>query len=298
MKLQQFWQRHLILVLILWSIYSLLARQGWLAYGVGLILWVLMVYLTAPGVFWTYVYLLPSRNNYDVAKTSRKLQRAIVHKPLIALPYASLGILYARNNRWSEAIPPLEEATRLGTKKEQNDYKTILAVAYRETANYETAYRLLDELVAQGVRTFKVYYNYAACFLRQNRLPEALKMAEKTRSLNTAAAEPVLLLARIYFAQQDYRAAKDNYDWAITHMNWPVESFYWLGRCELELGETAAAVEYLTKAVERITDDPNLSDVTAAEAQEWLERARSLAPVETVESGEEQSGKETEPLNE
>jgi tetratricopeptide (TPR) repeat protein len=273
MKLQQFWQKHLNWALILWSIYALLARPGWLAFGAGLVLWVLVVYLTAPGVFWTYVYLLPSGNNYDVAKTSRKLQRAIVHKPLLALPYASLGILYARYNRWSEAIPPLEEAVRFGTKKERNDYQTVLAVAYRETANYEAAYRLLDELVAQGVKTFKVYYNYAACYLRQNRLPEALEAARQARALNSTAAEPVLLLARIYFAQRDYRAAKDNYEWAIAHTRWPVESFYWLGRCELELGETAATVEHLTQAVERITDDPNLSDVTAAEAQEWLERA-------------------------
>jgi hypothetical protein len=54
-----------------------------------------------------------------------------------------------------------------------------------------------------------------------------------------------------------------------------VESFYWLGRAELELGLTVQAVEHLEKAVERITDDPALSDVTAAEAGEWLAKARN-----------------------
>jgi tetratricopeptide (TPR) repeat protein len=274
MKLQQFWQKNLNWVLILWSIYALFARPGWLVFAAGAVAWVLIVYLTAPGVFWTYVYLLPSGNNFDLEKTSRKLKRAVARKPLITLPYASLGILYARNDRWQEAIPLLETAIRLASKKEQVNLKTVLAVAFRETANYEGAYRLLDELLAQGTKTFKVYYNYAACYLRQDRLAEALKAAQRARSLNLTASEPVLLLARIYFAMQDYQAAKDNYEWAIAHTRWPVESYYWLGRCQLELGETPQAVTSLEKAVERITADPNLADVTAAEAQEWLERAR------------------------
>jgi tetratricopeptide (TPR) repeat protein len=159
-------------------------------------------------------------------------------------------------------------------------------VAYRETANYDGAYRLLDELVAAGVKTYKVYYNYAACYLRQNRLTEAQEAAGRARSLNTVVPEPVLLLARINFAQHDYQAAKDNFEWAIAHTRWPVESFYWLGRCRLELGELPQALIDLEKAVERISDDPNLSDVPAAEAQEWLERARTLA-AEQKESEEE-----------
>jgi tetratricopeptide (TPR) repeat protein len=275
MKTAQFWQKNLNWLLIIWCIYAFLTRPGWVAFGAGVIGWALVVYLTAPGVFWTYVYLLSFHNSYDWERNSRRWQRVIARKPLIALPYTSLGILYARNNRWAEAIPLLETAIRYGSKKEQVEFRTVLAVAYRENGAYERALSALDELVAQGVDTYQVYYNYAACYLRQNRLAEALIAAQRARSLNANAVEPVLLLARIYFALSDYRAAKDNLEWAIARTNWPVESFYWLGRAELELGELPPALEHLAKAVERITEDPNLADVSVTEVREWLEKAQA-----------------------
>ncbi|HYH03702.1 MAG TPA: hypothetical protein VEC37_11405, partial [Bacillota bacterium] len=164
MKFQQLWQKYLNWVFILWSIYAIFAHPGWIVFALGLVAWVALVYLTAPGVFWTYVYLFPSKNNYDTEKTIAKLQRAIDKKPLITLPYYSLGVLYAKNNRWQEAVPPLEEAIRFGDKKEQIELKTILAVAFRETGAYEKAFQILDQLTAQGVQSFKVYYNYAMCY--------------------------------------------------------------------------------------------------------------------------------------
>lgn len=275
MNFKQLWQKHLNWVFIVWSIYAIMAHPGWLAFALGMVVWVGVIYFTAPGVFWTYVYLLPSNSNYDTEKTIAKLQRAIDHKPLISLPYASLGILYARNGRWAEAIPHLEAAIPLGTKKERIEIKTILAVAYRETGDYQGAFRILDELVAQGIKNFKIHYNYAMCYLRQQRYNEALEAIEKARALKLDSAEPVLLLAKIYFTMGRFTDARDNYEWAIAHTNWPVESYYWLGRAQLELGEAVKAVEHLEKAVERIVDDPALSDVSADEARQWLERARA-----------------------
>ena len=281
MKLQQLWQKYLNWVFILWTVYAILAHPGWIVFALGLVAWVALVYLTAPGVFWTYVYLFPSKDNYDTEKTIAKLQRAIARKPLITLPYYSLGVLYARNNRWQEAIPPLEEAIRLGNKKEQVELKIILAVAFRETGAYDEAFRILDQLTAQGIQSYKIYYNYAICYLRLNRFAEAVEAAQKARTLKLDSAEPVLLLGKIHFAMGEYAAAKDDYEWAIAHTNWPVESYYWLGRAELELGNYAKAVEHLQKAVERITDDPALSDVPATEAEEWLARSQTLAGQET-----------------
>lgn len=286
MNLKQLWQKYLNWVFILWSVYAIFLHPGWLVFAVGMVAWIALVYLTAPGVFWTYVYLLPSKSNYDTEKTIAKLQRAINKKPLITLPYASLGILYARNGRWAEAVGPLEEAVRLGNPKEQIEINTILAVACRETGDYNRVFRILDALIAQGVKNFKLHYNYAMCYLRLNRFDEALEAAEKARSLKLDSAEPVLLLAKIYFAMGRYTDARDNYEWAIAHTSWPVESYYWLGRAQLELGEPEKAAEHLEKAVERIVDDPALSDVTADEARQWLERARTIVSKEKKSEAE------------
>ena len=90
--------------------------------------------------------------------------------------------------------------------------------------------------------------------------------------------DPVLLIARIYFDRQDFASAKDNYEWCIKHTSWPVESYYWLGRSELELGLIDQACAHLATAVERITEDPLLSDVPQEEAQAWLDKARAQRP--------------------
>ena len=156
----------------------------------------------------------------------------------------------------------------------------------RVTDQPDAALKMLDQAVAAGMKTAKVYLNYALTYMKQSRLPEALDAAAKARSRNLNATEPVLVMGRIHFALEDYESAKDDYDWAIAHTSWPVESYYWLGRAELELGQTEAAVEHLRKAVERITEDPLLSDITVSEASVWLEKAEKAVPPDSPATAE------------
>lgn len=274
MTLARFWHHNLRWVLIIWVIASVLLRTGLLIFGVGVAVWLLIVYLTAPGVFWTYVYALPVYS-MNPKRTVRVLQKAISYKPLIPLPYTVLGVAYVRAKRYQEAIPILEEAIRLEKRKSVSGIKTVLAIAYRETGQYEKTYALLDELVGQGVRNLKIYYNYGLCFLRQDRLDEALKAVETARTFNIDQIEPVLLLGKINFAKGDMEAAKENWVWTVRRNEYLVEPYYWLGRAELELGQTQAAVEHFRLAVDKIHNDPLLSEVTLAEAQEWLKKAET-----------------------
>ena len=56
MKLKQFWQRHIFNLLYVWAIIALLFRPGWIVFGIGAIVWILLFYFTAPGVFWSYIF--------------------------------------------------------------------------------------------------------------------------------------------------------------------------------------------------------------------------------------------------
>lgn len=281
MKLKRFWHQNLQWLLFIWCICSLILRPGWIIFFAGVLGWVAILYLTAPGVFWTYFGMLSPSSRFDAAKSARQLQKALEKKPLIPQPYINLGILYAREKKWAEAIPLFEEARKLSTKRDMAETLVILGIAYRENGQPETALKILDQAVAAGMKTAKVYLNYALTYMKLNRLPEAQEAAAKARSCNLNATEPVLVMGRIHFAQGDYESAKDDYEWAVAHTSWPVESYYWLGRAELELGQTEAAVEHLRKAVERITEDPLLSDVPAFEASVWLEKAeKALTPVD------------------
>lgn len=268
-KLRKFWELNLFFVLLLWIIIAVITRPGWIYFGLGFLVWLTLVFLTAPGVFWNYAAIFfPT-----LALGKKILERAVSSKPLIPAPYLSLGLCYARRREWSKAIPLLEEAVEHTPKSKKSQNLFLLAEAYRASGDNEKALSILKELSGKGINSMKMSLNLALVLFQLNRYPEALECAKKARVYDLSSIEPVLIQAKINFAAGEYQQAKSDYHWAIDHLKWPVESLYWLGRAELELGETDAAVAHLRTAVERITEDPLLSDVGKDEAEEWLNRA-------------------------
>lgn len=269
MKLRRIWESSLSLILLFWIIVALIIRPGWGYFLFGILTWVLLTFLSAPGVFWSYAaYFIP-----DPAVSEKLLTKAISYQPLIPTPYLTLGLSYARRKEWSRAIPLLETAVAHTPEGKKTQNLLWLAEAYRAGGAPEKALTILEELLKKGANSIKVHLNLALIHLQLNHLPQALEYAEKARAGNLSATEPVLIQAKIHFQMGEYQQAKNDYQWVIDHLKWPVESFYWLGRCELELGETEAAIAHLQTAVERITADPLLSDVSKEEAAEWLNRA-------------------------
>lgn len=277
MGAKQFWQKNLWWLLAGWAFFSLLHRPGWAVFGAGVLFWLLLVYLSAPGVFWNYLAHLV----FDPEKSKIFFQKALDAGSVIPRPYFSLGILLCRQKKWQEALPLLEKAVELSLPRFNAKANLLTAIAYRESGDFPKALAIFEKLQANGDKTTEVYFNLALTYLRQNRLEEALQTAKKARSLDLQSSDPVLLMGKIHFAMGDYEAAKNDYEWVISHISWPVESFYWLGRCELELGENEAAAEHLKTAVQRIKDDPLLSDVPLEEAEEWYRRAVEAAQTGT-----------------
>lgn len=273
-KLISFWQQNFRWLFIIWTAYALFFHPGWGAFGLGMLALTTIVLVTAPPVFWAYVYMAAANFKPGTERTVWLLEKAVAKRPFIPQPYISLSLLYAQAKRWREAIPVLETGMQWAPRKNEADLLAILAVMYRETGDYAKALNILSELTAKGSASVKVYYNFGLCYLKMGCYPEALQAAEKARSLDIHSKEPVLLLARIHFETGDYQAAKDDYEWIIAHTNWPVESYFWLGRAELALGDFAQARGHLELAVERIAEDPLLSDVSLEEAQIWLNSAK------------------------
>lgn len=269
MKLRKIWESHLTLILLLWVIVSVIIRPGWGYFFAVVLAWGFLVLMTAPGVFWNYMALLIPNPTLG----EKLLERAVSYKPLIPSPYLTLGLSYARRREWFQAIPLLEEAVKFTPEEKNTRNLILLAEAYRISGLYEKALAMLEGLLNKGADSLKVFFNLALVKLQLNQLPEALEYAKKARACNLSATEPVLVQAKIYFQMGQYQPAKNDYQWVIEHLQYPVESLYWLGRCEFELGETEAAIGHLQTAVERITEDPLLADVNKEEAEEWLRRA-------------------------
>lgn len=266
MQLQKLWQQSQFWLLTLWILAALVVKPGWPVFAAGCFIWVTVLYLTARSVFWYWSYTL----NFNPFKTDANLQKSIACGPLLPQPYLTAAVLYAKKKQWRQAIPLLEKAAQLNSKKYLTQIKSVLAVAYRETDELNKAAAILRELETAGVKNAHLYTNFAAVHLKRGESEEAIAAAAKARSFDVNAAEPVLIIAKAHFLMGEYQAALDDYQWALSRLSWPVETFYWLGRAELALQLTEAAREHLQKAVARIGDDPQLSDVTLEEAQSWL----------------------------
>jgi tetratricopeptide (TPR) repeat protein len=269
MKFKQLWQSSLLWILLFWCIFAFIYHSGWLIFTAGVVVWLSVVYFMAPGVFWTYVNYL----SYNPQKAERLLSKAVKCKPQIIQPYIGLAISYARQKRWPETIAVLEQATELSNPRSGLNVKILLAIAYREAGNYDKAIELLIKLTGQGIKTLLTYFNLATTYYKMHRFEEALEAARKARTFDLKSTQPVLLMGRIHFETQEFQKAKDDYEWAISHMRWPVESYYWLGRAELELEESEAAINHLKTAVERIKEDPESADVSVTQVEEWLKKA-------------------------
>jgi tetratricopeptide (TPR) repeat protein len=268
MKFKQLWQSSLLWVLLFWCILSLIYHSSWVVVTAGMLVWVIIIFFTAPGVFWNYI----SHLSFNPQKKEYLLAKAVSYKPQILQPYVTLAMIYARKKRWPETVTALEQAIRLANPRSGPEVKVLLAISYRESGNDDQAVELLNELTKQGNKSLIIYINLASSYIKLARFEEALVAAEKARSFDLKATQPVLLMGRIHFELHEFQKAKDDYEWSIKHLSWPVESYYWLGRAELELGEPEAAINHLKMAVEKIKDDPDMSDVSAAEAEVWLKK--------------------------
>lgn len=269
MKIRKIWESKLSLILPLWIIIAVIIRTGWFVFGAGILIWIALLYLTAPGVFWNYCALFIP----NPAIAEKMLLKSVSFGPLIASPYLILGLNYAHSRKWKEAIPLLEKAVEYAPKGQKSRNLLRLGEVYRASGMNEKALTIFEDLQKRGLQSMNLFLDLALTNLQLNRFNEALEYAKKARTFNLSATAPVLVQGKAHFLMGQFQQAKSDYQWAIEHMKWPVESFYWLGRAELELGETEAAIDHLQTALERITADPLLADVGKEEAEEWLKRA-------------------------
>ena len=271
MYLKRLWEEKISWLLLFWSGFSLIFRPGWFLFLGGVIIWILLLYFTTPSIFWNYIAMF----NLNSEKAENFMRKALACQPVTPKPYIDLALIKAKKKKWDEAVALFEEASTKPGRPLSSRLKNVWAVCYREMGAYQMAVEICQQLIDEGYDNDKVYFNLALTFFYDKKLDEALKAAEKARINNITETEPVLLMGRIHFARKDYELAKDNYEWAIAHTSWPVESYYWLGRIELEQGNTDQAISHLETAVKRISDDPLLSDVSVEEAKEWLNKALS-----------------------
>jgi tetratricopeptide (TPR) repeat protein len=275
MIFKMLWQKNMPLLLALWVLLAVIIRPGWPIFGLVILFWVVLLWFTARGSFWNY---LATAVFINPGLAEKLLNKAIAADPLVVRPYLNLGSLKARQQRWAEALPLLEKAIKFPPSRVTEPIKMTLAGCYRELGDFKQAIAIQRELAEAKPKDCNRHTALAFSLFKQGDLKEARRMAEKARSLDLGSADPVLIMGRIHFIQKEYTSARDDFEWVIPRLKWPVESHYWLGRAELELGNPAAAAGHLRIVAERLQEDSWFADVTLAEVNEWLSQAEKQSP--------------------
>ena len=195
MKIKQLWESSLTWILLLWCLLSIIYHCPLWLVASGVLIWVIAVFLLAPGAFWNY----RSYFTFNQQKKELWLAKAVGYQPQIFQPYLSLATIYIRQKRWIEAAAVLEPAVRLNHPRSGTNAQILLAIAYRESGNNQKAIDLLTQLTQKGEESYVLYLNLATTLLKSAKLTEALAAAEKARSLDLKSTQPVLLMGRIHF---------------------------------------------------------------------------------------------------
>lgn len=86
-----------------------------------------------------------------------------------------------------------------------------------------------------------------------------------------------MIMANLYFRMGEFVNAKKEYEWLVGTLPKPAESLYWLGRSELELGDTQAAAQHLQLALERLIEHAEISTIPLDDVKCWLQTAKGMA---------------------
>ena len=105
--LKRLWEEKIQWVLVAWCVLALFIRPGWLPFGLGVAVWVILLYFTAPGKFWSIIALV----NVDRDKVEAYLRKAIASNRR-ARNHTLFSIVTAQKKKWAEAATLLETATK------------------------------------------------------------------------------------------------------------------------------------------------------------------------------------------
>lgn len=154
-----------------------------------------------------------------VSDAERYLKQAVALDPGFTPSYASLGVLYVHQQRYAEAKKYLQKATS-SPQSAQVHYLHAYVLSRENLSadgrisgySAENAEMMREQLL----RSIKLDPNYAPApyllavvdLVRNERLDEAIQMAQKARQLEPSKAGYALLLGHIYLRRSDQLAAR------------------------------------------------------------------------------------------
>lgn len=146
------------------------------------------------------ISLYIAQKRYSDAETW--LRKYITANPGNSMARAQLGKLLAAEGKTQEAIAALEPAYQSAPN---GDLARELASLYLEAKQYDSATKLLQELITQNPNDAQLHLDYGSALLHQHKYPEAQAELIKALQINKNLTEAYFDLAYAAQQNQDYQ---------------------------------------------------------------------------------------------
>src|SRR5579859_4859330 len=123
----------------------------------------------------------------DYVTAERELRNGLQLQSRHYLLRFSLGQLYNREQRWSDAIGELQEAVQLGPNQAEAWHE--LGKAFFGARRYPEAVQALEQARAQGLASAEVYRLSAQCYEKTGSRKQARDLAKRALQINPNDAD-------------------------------------------------------------------------------------------------------------
>lgn len=224
----------------------------------------------------------------DAEKAAREYQKAIAQAPQLAAAYNGLGIAYALQEKYPEALSAQQKA--LALKPDFAKAHAGLGFVYFQQNRAELALKHYRQAVALEPQFIEAHRKIGLILLNQKRYAAAAAAYQTLLTLNPADAEAYHNLGLCYAYQRQTESALDALETAVTLCSaapvpppFLVETNYLIGELQAARGQVdAAAAAYLAsglpKAYHALAQLYARRGVKLASALAYAQKAIALNP--------------------
>lgn len=210
-------------------------------------------------------------------KAIKYFQKCIEIDPRQAASYYEIALLYAKEQRISEAITLMEKAKEIDP--ENKWYQQSLAVLYETNKQYELGVGVYEELIKQHPNELVYYETLANMYLYQNDLKGALKVYNQTETQFGVMEFTSTQKQKIYMSQGKNDKAIVEAQNLVKQFPNTAKYYTALSKLYIQDGQNDKAIETYQKLLEI---DPHNSYVQLSMASYYFEGGETEKAKETM----------------
>ncbi|MBI1923604.1 tetratricopeptide repeat protein, partial [Candidatus Poribacteria bacterium] len=180
----------------------------------------------------------------DDEKALAAFQRAVALEPSLANAHYALGMLYKKQERWTEGVRAFQHAITADANYIE-PYCELGGVYLEALAQVAEATLLLQKAIQVDPHHARARQLLGTAYLRQNRADAAIQELQRAVELNPSDTQALYLLGLAYLQQGKFDAASLRLKQTVEQNPFHAKAYFSLGNCYMRMGRAEEGQEAL-----------------------------------------------------